>query len=137
MALREIRAEDIAQAVARMSQEANFFLPEDVLEAIKKAVGTEESPLGKATLEKILENAAIAAKERVPLCQDCGLAVILVRLGQDVHITGGELYAAIEEGVRKGYADGYLRKSMVQHPFSSRANTKTNCPAVISPRTAQ
>jgi fumarate hydratase subunit alpha len=131
MAVREIRAEDIAQAVARMSQEANFFLPEDVLEAIKKAVGTEESPLGKATLEKILENAAIAAKERVPLCQDCGLAVLLVRLGQDVHITGGELYAAIEEGVRKGYADGYLRKSMVQHPFSSRANTKTNCPAVI------
>ena len=131
MALREIRAEDIAQAVARMSQEANFFLPEDVLEAIKKAVITEDSPLGKATLEKILENAAIAAKERVPLCQDCGLAVILIRLGQDVHVIGGGLYAAIEEGVKKGYAEGYLRKSMVQHPFSSRANTKTNCPAVI------
>ncbi len=131
MAQREIRTEDIAQAVAQMSQDANFFLPEDVLDAIKRAVGTEESPLGKATLEKILENAAIAAKERVPLCQDCGLAVILVRLGQDVHITGGGLYAAIEEGVKKGYADGYLRKSMVQHPFSSRANTKTNCPAVI------
>jgi len=131
MALREIRAEDITTAVARMSQDANFFLPEDVLDAIKKAVSTEKSPLGKATLEKILENAAIAAKERVPLCQDCGLAVVLVRLGQDVHITGGELYAAIEEGMRKGYADGYLRKSMVQHPFSSRTNTKTNCPAVI------
>jgi len=114
-----------------MCQEDNFFLPEDVLDAIKKAVGTAETPLGKATLEKILENAAIAAKERVPLCQDCGLAVILIRLGRDVHVTGGELYAAIEEGVRKGYADGYLRKSMVQHPFSSRTNTKTNCPAVI------
>jgi len=131
MALREIRAEDITTAVARMSQDANFFLPEDVLDAIKKAVSTEKSPLGKATLEKILENAAIAAKERVPLCQDCGLAVVLVRLGQDVHITGGELYPAIEDGVRKGYAEGYLRKSMVQHPFSSRTNTKTNCPAVI------
>lgn len=131
MPQREIRTEDITGAVARMCQDANFFLPEDVLDAIKKAVGTEESPLGKATLEKILENAAIAAKERVPLCQDCGLAVILVRLGQNVHVTGGELYAAIEEGVRKGYADGYLRKSMVQHPFSSRTNTKTNCPAVI------
>jgi fumarate hydratase subunit alpha len=131
MAQREIRTEDIAQAVAQMSQEANFFLPEDVLDAIKKAVVTEESPLGKATLDKILENAAIAAKERMPLCQDCGLAVILVRLGQDVHITGGKLYAAIEEGIKKGYADGYLRKSMVQHPFSSRTNTKTNCPAVI------
>lgn len=131
MAQREIRAEDITAAVARMCQEANVFLPEDVLDAIRKAVDTEESPLGKATLEKILDNAAIAARERVPLCQDCGLAVILVRMGQDVHVTGGELYAAIEDGVKKGYADGYLRKSMVQHPFSSRTNTKTNCPAVI------
>jgi len=114
-----------------MAKEANFFLPEDVLNSIRQAADTEESPLGKATLEKILDNAAIAAKERVPLCQDCGLAVILVRLGQDVHIAGGGLYTAIEEGVKKGYADGYLRKSMVQHPFSSRTNTKTNCPAVI------
>jgi fumarate hydratase subunit alpha len=131
MALREIRAEEVTQAVAQMAKEANFFLPEDVLNSIRQAMGTEESPLGKATLEKILENATIAANERVPLCQDCGLAVILVRLGQDVHIAGGGLYTAIEEGVKKGYTDGYLRKSMVQHPFSSRTNTKTNCPAVI------
>jgi fumarate hydratase subunit alpha len=131
MSLREIRAEEVTQAVALMAKEANFFLPEDVLNSIRQAADTEESPLGKATLEKILENAAIAARERVPLCQDCGLAVILVRLGQDVHITGGSLNTAIEEGIKKGYADGYLRKSMVQHPFSSRTNTKTNCPAVI------
>jgi fumarate hydratase subunit alpha len=131
MAVREIRAEEVTQAVAQMAKEANFFLPEDVLNSIRQAVDTEESPLGKATLEKILDNAAIAAKERVPLCQDCGLAVIIVKLGQDVHITGGSLNTAIEEGIKKGYADGYLRKSMVQHPFSSRTNTKTNCPAVI------
>ena len=131
MALREIRTEEVTQAVAQMAKEANFFLPEDVLNSIRQVMGTEESPLGKATLEKILENATIAANERVPLCQDCGLAVILVRLGQDVHIAGGGLYTAIEEGVKKGYTDGYLRKSMVQHPFSSRTNTKTNCPAVI------
>jgi fumarate hydratase subunit alpha len=131
MALREIRAEEVTQAVALMAKEANFFLPEDVLNSIRQAVDTEESPLGKATLEKILDNAAIAAKERVPLCQDCGLVVILVRLGQDVHIVGGSLNTAIEEGIKKGYADGYLRKSLVQHPFSSRTNTKTNCPAVI------
>lgn len=131
MALREIRAEDVTQAVARVCQEANFHLPEDVLDAIKRAVATEESPLGKATLEQILDNAAVSARERVPLCQDCGVAVIFLKLGQDVHVSGGALYAAIEEGVRKGYAEGYLRKSIVQHPFSSRANTKTNCPAVI------
>jgi fumarate hydratase subunit alpha len=131
MVLREIRAEEVTQAVAQMAKEANFFLPEDVLNSIRQAVDNEESPLGKATLEKILDNAAIAARERVPLCQDCGLAVILVRLGQDLHITGGSLNTAIEEGIKKGYADGYLRKSIVQHPFSSRTNTKTNCPAVI------
>lgn len=131
MALREIRSEEVTQSVAQMAKEANFFLPEDVLNSIRQAVRSEESPVGKATLEKILDNAAISAKERVPLCQDCGLAVILVRLGQDVHITGGGLYTAIEEGVKKGYTDGYLRKSMVEHPFSSRTNTKTNCPAVI------
>ena len=131
MALREIRAEEVAQAVARMAKEANFFLPEDVQQAISQAAAAEESPLGKATLEKILENAAIAARERVPLCQDCGLAVVLVRLGQDVHLTGGDLREAIEEGVRRGYADGYLRKSMVEHPFTTRTNNRTNCPAVI------
>jgi fumarate hydratase subunit alpha len=131
MAPREIRADEVTQAVARMAKEANFFLPEDVQHAISQAAAAEASPLGKATLEKILVNASIAARERVPLCQDCGLAVVLVRLGQDVHVTGGELYDAIEEGVKRGYTDGYLRKSMVQHPFSTRTNTRTNCPAVI------
>lgn len=131
MALREISAADITAAVARMCQDANFTLPGDVLNALKKAADTEESPLGKATLLKILDNAAISAAEHVPLCQDCGLAVVLVRLGQDVHITGGDFKTAIEDGVRKGYAEGYLRKSMVEHPFSARRNTGTNCPAVI------
>ncbi len=129
--MRKIHAEDITQAVASMCQEANFFLPEDVLDAIKKAIDTEVSPLGKTTLERIAENASIAARERVPLCQDCGVAVVLLRLGQEVHVTGGHLYKAIEEGVHRGYADGYLRKSMVRHPFSSRTNTKDNCPPVV------
>lgn len=131
MGPRQIRADEVIQAVARMAKEANFFLPEDVQRAIGQAAAAEESPLGRATLQKILDNASIASRERVPLCQDCGLAVVLVKLGQDVHVTGGGLNDAIEEGIRKGYADGYLRKSMVQHPFSSRANTRTNCPAVI------
>ena len=131
MAPREIRTDEVTQAVARMAKEANLFLPDDVRHALGQAAADEESPLGKATLEKILENAAIAARERVPLCQDCGLAVVMVRLGQDVHISGGQLYDAIEEGIQRGYADGYLRKSMVGQPFSARTNTRTNCPAVI------
>ena len=131
MAPREIRTDEVTQAVARMAKEANLFLPDDVRHALVQAAADEDSPLGKATLEKILENAAIAARERVPLCQDCGLAVVLVRLGQDVHVSGGQLYDAIEEGIQRGYADGYLRKSMVEQPFSARTNTRTNCPAVI------
>jgi fumarate hydratase subunit alpha len=82
-------------------------------------------------LDQIIENADIAAKEEMPLCQDCGLAIIFVELGQDAHIKGGDLYEAINEGVRKGYAEGYLRKSVVKQPFSARMNTKDNTPAII------
>jgi len=128
---REIHVTDIVQTVARLCQEANFFLGEDVLRALRESSDKEESPLGKETLSQILENAAIAAKEGFPLCQDCGSTVILLKVGQEVHITGGELYAAIEEGVRLGYTQGYLRKSMVRHPFSARINTKDNTPAII------
>jgi len=128
---REIHVTDIVQTVARLCQEANFFLGEDVLRALRESSDKEESPLGKETLSQILENAAIAAKEGFPLCQDCGSTVVLLKVGQEVHITGGELYAAIEEGVRLGYTQGYLRKSMVRHPFSARINTKDNTPAII------
>ena len=129
--MREIKAKDITETVARLSKEANYYLGEDVVAALKKAREQEESPAGRQILDQLLENAGIAAKEQMPLCQDCGLAVVFVEMGQDVHITGGDLVQAINEGVRKGYAEGYLRKSAVKQPFSARVNTKDNTPAII------
>jgi len=129
--MREIAAEDITKTVARLCKEANYFLGEDVLSALKKARKDEESPVAINVLDQIIENADIAAKEEMPLCQDCGLAIIFVELGQDAHIKGGDLYEAINEGVRKGYSEGYLRKSVVKQPFSARMNTKDNTPAII------
>jgi len=129
--LREIEAGAITKTVAELCQQANFELGEDVLSALKQAQQTEESPLGKQVLSQILENARIAQQERVPLCQDCGTTVVFLEIGQDTHITGGDLYAAIEEGVRQGYTQGYLRKSVVSQPFSARINTKDNTPPVI------
>lgn len=128
--MKEIKASAITQAVARLCQEANFVLGEDVLAALKKAQKTEESPLGKEVLSRLIENARIAQKEQLPLCQDCGTAVVFLEIGQEAHITGGDLYAAVEEGVRRGYAQGYLRKSIVNKPFSARINTKDNTPPV-------
>lgn len=127
--MKEIKASAITQVVARLCQEANFILGEDVLAALKKALKTEESPLGKEVLSRLIENAGIAQKEQLPLCQDCGTAVVFLEIGQEVHITG-DLYAAVEEGVRRGYAQGYLRKSIVAKPFSARTNTKDNTPPV-------
>jgi fumarate hydratase subunit alpha len=129
--MREIKAKDITDTVARLSKEANYYLGEDVVAALKKAREQEESPAGRQILDEILENAKIAAKEQMPLCQDCGLAVVFVEMGQDAHITGGDLVQAINEGVRKGYAEGYLRKSAVKQPFSARVNTKDNTPAIV------
>ena len=129
--MREIAAEDITKTVARLCKEANFFLGEDVLSALKKARKEEESPAAINVLDQIIENVDIAAKEEMPLCQDCGLAIIFVELGQDAHIKDGDLYEAINEGVRKGYSEGYLRKSVVKQPFSARMNTKDNTPAII------
>ena len=129
--MREIDAKKVTETVARLFQEANFFLGDDVFNSLKQAVEEEESPLGRQVLEQILENADIAAKEHIPICQDCGFAVVYLELGQDVHIVGGDLYAAVEEGVRQAYSEGYLRKSIVRQPFSARVNTKDNTPAVI------
>ena len=129
--MREIAAEDITKTVTRLCKEANYFLGEDVLSALKKARKDEESPVAANVLDQIIENADIAAKEEMPLCQDCGLAIVFVELGQDAHIKGGDLYEAINEGVRKGYSEGYLRKSVVKQPFSARVNTKDNTPAII------
>ena len=129
--MREIKASAITKTVARLCQEANFALGEDVLSALKQARETEQSPLGREVLSQLIENARIAKEERLPLCQDCGTAVVLLEIGQETHITGGDLYAAVQEGVRQGYTEGYLRKAMVSQPFSARINTKDNTPPVI------
>jgi fumarate hydratase subunit alpha len=128
--LREIKASAITKAVAQLCQEANFELGEDVLTALKQAHKTEQSPLGKEVLSQLIDNAKIAQEERRPLCQDCGIAVVFLEIGQEVHING-DLKAAVEEGVRQGYSKGYLRKSVVNKPFSARINTKDNTPPVI------
>jgi fumarate hydratase subunit alpha len=129
--MRQIKAQEITQAVAKLCQQANFELGDDVLQALKEACEKEESPLAKDILDKLIENARIAREERLPLCQDCGTAVIFLEIGQDVHIAGGDLNAAITEGVRQGYNQGYLRKSIVRQPFSARVNTGDNTPPVI------
>jgi len=129
--MREIKAKEITKTVSTLCQQANFGLGEDVLNALKKALKTEESPLGREVLSQLIENAGVAKEEKLPLCQDCGTAVVFLEIGQDVHITGGDLYTAIEEGVRQGYDEGYLRKAMVKKPFSERVNTRDNTPAVI------
>ena len=129
--MREIEASAITQAVAQLCQEANFELGEDVLATLKRAQETEESPLGREVLGQLLENARIAKEERIPLCQDCGTAVIFLEIGQEAYIIGGDLYSAVAEGVRQGYTQGYLRKCMVYQPFSARINTKDNTPPVI------
>lgn len=129
--MREIKVSAITQAVARLCQEANFELGEDVLATLKRAQETEESPLGREVLGQLLENTRIAKEERIPLCQDCGTAVVFLEIGQEVHIIGGNLYTAVAEGVRQGYTQGYLRKCIVRQPFSARINTKDNTPPVI------
>jgi len=129
--MKEIGTSIITDEVERLCREANYELGDDVLEAIKHAFEIEESPLGKETLRQLIENARIAREEHYPLCQDCGTAVVFLEIGQDVHITGGYLYDAIEEGVRRGYIGGYLRKSIVTRPFSKRYNTRDNTPPVI------
>ncbi len=129
--MREITVGDITETVSSLFQEACYHLPEDVLAALKKAREKEESPAARNALEIILKNAEISAKGEIPLCQDTGASVVFLELGQEVHIAGGDLYTAVNEGVRQGYDKGYLRKSMVRQPFSARVNTKDNTSAII------
>jgi fumarate hydratase subunit alpha len=129
--MREIQASQISETVARLAIEANHFLGEDVIAALKNARAIEESPQGKEVLDQLLKNVDIAKQGEFPLCQDTGVAVISIELGQEVHVAGGGLNDAINAGVKKGYTDGYLRKSMVMQPFSARKNTKDNTPAMI------
>ena len=126
--MREIQAGNITQTVSRLCIEATRYLPNDVLVALEQAERQEASPVGKRILGKILENAQIAREESLPLCQDTGITVVFLELGQDAHIAGGDLTAAVNEGVRHGYVDGLLRKSVVANPVSSRMNTKDNTP---------
>ncbi len=127
--MREIHVDKISSAVQDLCIAANTHLGEDVLEAFEKAMDQEVSPTGKDILEKLVENARIAREERIPICQDTGFAVVFVELGQQVHIVGGDLKEAVNEGVRQGYQEGYLRKSIC-HPFT-RNNTGDNTPAII------
>ena len=128
--MKTINVTDVTKAVKRMCMEANFYLGADVLKAFDEALKIEKSPAGISVMEQLIENAEIAKSEQVPMCQDTGFAVFFVELGQDVHITGGNLVDAINEGVRQGYTEGYLRKSIVSDPIK-RVNTKDNTPAVI------
>jgi fumarate hydratase subunit alpha len=129
--MREIQASAITDAVSRLFQHSCHYLPEDALAALKEAREKEESPVAQDVLDRILENVVVAGEEQIPLCQDTGFAVVWLELGQEVQVTGGDLYAAINEGVRQGYDIGYLRKSAVAQPFSARVNTKDNTPADI------
>lgn len=129
--MREISADTVTGAVAGLFKQAGYELSDDVLAALKEARRKEISESGREVLDTILENASIAATEGIPLCQDCGVAVVFLEVGQDLHVTGGNLYQAVNEGVRKAYTEGYLRKSMVTYPFSDRVNTADNTPAVI------
>ena len=128
--MRTVRTEEISKAVKEMCIEANHFLSDDMRARFEQAVEKEESPLGKQILNQLQENLKIAGEDMIPICQDTGMAVIFARVGQDVHVEGGSLTDAINQGVHDGYVDGYLRKSIVRDPLE-RENTKDNTPAVI------
>jgi fumarate hydratase subunit alpha len=129
--MRDIHVNDISEKVAALFIDATHNLPADVLAALERARDSEKSPLGRQILEEILQNAKIAREEMIPLCQDTGTSVVFVELGQEAHIVGGSLEEAINKGVAKGYTEGFLRKSIVERPFSARKNTGDNTPAVV------
>lgn len=128
--MKEIHVEEIVSAVEKLCIEANYDLGTDIMTGFHQALKAERSPLGQEVLERLIENAEIAHQERVPMCQDTGMAVFFVSIGQDLHVVGGALTEAINEGVRRGYDQGHLRKSVVKDPFD-RVNTGDNTPAVI------
>lgn len=128
--MRDVNVSEITKNIKEMCIEANHFLSEDMKKVFKNAVDSEESPLGKQVLNQLNENLSIAASDMIPICQDTGMAVIFINVGQEVHFTGGDITHAINEGVREGYVEGYLRKSVVSDPLI-RENTKDNTPAVI------
>jgi len=128
--MRSISAPQITQAVTELCIRADYYLPPDIEQAIEEAIQIEESPVGREVLRQLIENARIARTDDLPICQDTGLVVVFADVGQDLHVTDGDLGEAIQEGVRRGYEQGYLRKSVVAHPIE-RLNTGDNTPAVI------
>lgn len=128
--IREINVKEITRNIKEMCIEANYTLSPDMDKAMKKAAGEEKSELRTKILNQLQENLVIADSEKIPICQDTGMAVVFVDIGQEIHFTGGQLEEAIHEGVRQGYTEGYLRKSVVKDPFE-RENTKDNTPAII------
>lgn len=128
--MRTVRTEDIVKNIKEMCIEANHFLSEDMRQVFEQSVEAEKSPLGSLVLNQLKENLEIAGKDMIPICQDTGMAVVFMKVGQDVHIEGGSLTEAVNEGVRQGYTEGFLRKSVVGDPIE-RVNTKDNTPAVI------
>lgn len=131
--IREIHVSDLTDNIKEMCIQANYYLSPDMDERMKQVTETEESELGKKILCQLQENLEIADKEMIPICQDTGMAVIFMEIGQDVHFVGGDFEEAVNEGVRRGYIDGYLRKSVVKDPLI-RENTKDNTPAVLHTR---
>lgn len=129
--MRAITYEEIVERVSKMCQEANFDLGQDVVEAFQSALKNESSETGKDILEQLILNADIAKSERVPMCQDTGVSVFIVEVGQDCHIAGGSIYNAINEGVKKGYEEGYLRHSIVDHPITREKSKGYNTPSII------
>lgn len=129
--MREINVSEVTETLARLCKESCYYLPEAVKNKIRAAMETEESPLGKEILGTLVENFELAQKKDVPLCQDTGLTVVFMEIGQDVHFVGGDLYEAVHAGVSKGYVEGYLRKSSVGDPVFDRKNSGDNTPAII------
>ena len=129
--MREVDVSTITEAVKKLCMDANMYLGDDVVKRLQESLEREESPTGKEVLKKILENVEIGKNDYSPLCQDTGYAVFFIELGQDVHFTGGYFTEALNEGVRQGYQEGYLRKSVVSDPIE-RKNTGDNTPAIVT-----
>lgn len=132
--MRNISVNQIKETVTELFLDANRYIGKDVTEKIKHFQSIEASPVGRNVLDQLLENNRIAAEDKVPICQDTGMAVVFVDLGQDVHLEGGDYEEAIQEGVREAYQKGYFRNSVVAEPLFSRVNTKDNTPAIIHTR---
>ncbi len=132
--MREIDAKAVTETISGLFQDACYHLPDDAIAALRRAEQREDAPAARRVLSRLLENAEVAVRDEIPLCQDTGMAVVFLEVGQDVHVIGGDLTEAVQEGTRRAYDRGYLRKSVVDSPFSARVNTQDNTPAVIHTR---